>query len=268
MDARGGRRDVASIFVFLGRYSGLMSQRRARKERKDLEPSGRARSLIVSAEKMLAVDFSDVPSSRTRQVIVGWMRHAFEQSRVIAQLHVAGIEHAAAPNWRSYVETAVRLQWLESVDIEDRAGAVDAMIDHDKERVVGEVKSLRALGHESEAHVEEMDSLILEVTQNGDIKNEARKLFPAIQASRLPSAGLFRAWRQETQYSHATAILGGAYAPSKDDRLGFGTPPLADPDLELHGMVQILVVMSAAALLEDEGVARSKTSELFEAYFT
>lgn len=243
-----------------------MSGSRARKERKELKPSGRARSLIVSAERVLAVDFSDVPSSRTRQVVVGWMRHAFEQSRVIAQLHVAGIEHAAAPNLRSCVETAVRLQWLESVDIEDRAGAVDAMIDHDKERDVAEGKSLRALGHESEARLEEMDSLILEVTQNGRIKDEARKLFPAIKASRFPSAGLFKAWRQETQYSHATATLGVAYAPSEDDRIGFGTPPLADPDLELHEMLTLLVVMTTAALLKDEGVSRSKTIELFEAH--
>lgn len=243
-----------------------MSGRRARKERKSPEQFERARGVILTAERMLAVDFSDVPCDHTRQVIVGWMRHAFEQSRIVAQLQLAGLGHAAAPNWRSFFETVGRLQWLDGIDHEDRLGAVDAMLKNDKDHVGKEVTNLRALGYESDAKLEEMESVILEVTQSRPIAEQARNFLEAAKAAPTATHGVYGAWRQETQYSHATAVLGGAYAPNRGGFIGSGRPPQHDPDLDVHVGLMMLVTMMTGRLLEDEGVDRAKSLELFQTY--
>lgn len=235
-------------------------------ERKTREQSDRTRGAILTGDRMLAVDFSDVLSDRTRQVIIGWMRHAFEQSCVIAQLHLAGMGHAAAPNRRSFFETLGRLLWLEDVDQADRAGTVDAMIADDKKHIVKEVTNLRDLGYESDAKLEEMESLILDVTPVGRIEEEARNFFHALKSTRSATAGLYKAWRQATQYTHATALLGAAYAPNQSDRIGSGRPPEPDPELETHIMAMMLVMTMTVRLLDDEGVPKAKTKELVEAY--
>jgi hypothetical protein len=244
---------------------GFMSGRRARLERKALENSGRELGIIATAERMIAVDFSDVAATHTRQVLVGWMRHAFEQSRVIAQLNLAGLGHAAAPNRRSFFETLVRILWLDGIDQADRAGTVDAMLSEDKNNARKEVDALRAMGLDVDADLEEMESVVLNVTSVGRFKDQARVFLHAAQASEISTAGLYRGWRQETQYSHATAVLGGTYAPNYDDRIGSGRPPQADADLESLWLATALVAAMAMQLLKDEGV--SMADELLTAFF-
>lgn len=234
-------------------------------ERKAAENSGHELGIIATAERMLAVDFSGVAATRTRQVLVGWMRHAFEQSRVIARLNLAGLGHAAAPNRRSFYETLVRILWLEGVDQADRAGTVDAMLAEDKKHVSKEVDALRALGLDSDADLEEMESVVLNVTSVGHRREEARNFLNAAKASTISTAGLYKGWRQETQYSHATAVLGGAYAPNYDDRIGVGRPPQADADLESLWLATALVGAMTMQLLKDEGV--SMADELWNAFF-
>jgi hypothetical protein len=84
--------------------------------------------IITTAERMLALDLSNIPLARDSQFIVGWMRAAFDQSRVIAKLTADGLAHAAAPNRRAFSEIAFRLLWLRSLDEKNRAPALDTMI--------------------------------------------------------------------------------------------------------------------------------------------
>ena len=213
------------------------------------------------------MDFSEVLSDRARQVAVGWMRNAFEQSRVLAELRMAGLGHAGAPNRRSYIETLVRIQWLDGVPHAERADAVDAMLAEDKSQAAKEVTHLRDMGYEGETNLDDMGDVVLEVTENRHLAEQARVFVHAAKATQNPSVGLYRAWRYESQFAHATAVLGGAYAPDRGGRIGAGRPGEADPELESHVMSTMLVMVLTARLLQDEGLPKGKVNELVAAYF-
>jgi hypothetical protein len=70
---------------------------------------------ISTAERMLSIDMSEIPVTRYRQFIVGWLRAAFAQSLAMATLAQVALAHAGAPNRRSFAEIVIRLQWVRLV---------------------------------------------------------------------------------------------------------------------------------------------------------
>lgn len=202
---------------------------------------------------MLALDLSDIPLSRENQFIVGWMRAAYDQSRVIARLTADGLAHAAAPNRRAFSEIAFRLLWLRSLDGKKRAPALDTMIANEKRLTTGFYDTLKEMGYEHDIDLSEMEKVVAEVIDDKDLFQQIKVVKEAAKAAPI-TMGLYSAWREETQYTHATAHLAVAYAPEEPaDRLGRDEPPLQHGDLETHHMVCLLVAMLTVDLLKDAG---------------
>ena len=220
-----------------------------------------------SAERVLAVDLSKVPLSRTNQFIVGWLRACFEQSLVIATLTKANMAPAAAPNRRMFAEIALRLHWLHDLAPVDRAGAIDAMLEQEREQTVKTFQHMRDMGWESTVDFTDMNAFVLNETKNKRIKDQARKFAAAAHSTDVKNAGLFRAWREESSYAHATGYLAGAYAPANENRLGTGTPPVVDTDLESHRLVTLFVVTLAHRLLIENDTAEPVAMSLVNAFF-
>lgn len=255
-----------------GGYVRAVSGKQARASRKmrvgsDLL-SRNARAMQVTAEHMLALDLSEVPLERLNQVIVGWMRAAFEQSRAIAILALAGADHAGAPNRRTFAETLVRIQWLHSLPREDRAGAVEAMIDEDRTQTRKGFRHLADMGYNSAVDLSDMESMVLEVPDRGQLREQARVFVAAAKATGGQSSGLYYAWREETQYAHATSVLAVSHAPERSGAIGAGRPPVADRDLETHRLATTLLVTYVHRLLLDEGVADDVAMSIMTTYFT
>lgn len=224
----------------------------------------------ASAERVLAVDLSAVPVTRATIFIVGWLRNVFEQSRTIAVLAEAGLSHTAASNRRSFAETIVRLQWLHDLPKAERAKAIDAMLDHEVELTKKAFDHIREMGYDSSVDLSEMDEMVTDAAQ-GDVKNQARQFLAAAKSTQGQSVGLFYAWREESQYSHASGALAAAYANPRDGRMGTtGKPPVADPDLEAHRLATFLAAFLVGRLLIDEGVpdelAQAPALAFFNAY--
>lgn len=249
----------------------MMSGKRAKAQRQSLcrRPPHfiNSASAKESADRVLAVDLSGVPLTRTTQFIVGWLRSIFEQSRAIACLTVDGLAHAAAPNRRSFAETVVRLQWLHGMSQADRAGALDEMIEHERELTRKAFNALSEMGYDSTVDLSEMEAMVLQAASNGRVKNQARQFLAAAKSTTGQSVGLYYAWREETQYTHATGALAASYAPDTKGAMGDGKPPVADPDLESHRMATMLAITLAYNLLLDEGVDESLARTIINAFF-
>ncbi|WP_448060589.1 hypothetical protein [Cellulomonas hominis] len=248
-----------------------MSGRRAHAKRQaeaGEDPLARnARAVVVTAEHMLALDLSGVPLERLTQVIVGWMRAAFEQSRAIAILAQSGVDHAGAPNRRAFAETLVRIQWLHSMAQQDRAGAVEALVFEDVKQTRKGVGHLADMGVETTVDLSDMESMVLDVPDHGSLKEQARVFVAAAKSTGGQSSGLFYAWREETQYAHATNISAVAHAPERHGVIGSGRPPVADSALETHRLATALLVTYVYRLLLDEGVADEDAMAVVTAYF-
>ena len=222
---------------------------------------------MESSKRVLAVDFSDVPLTRTTQFVVGWLRASFEQSRVIATLAVSNMSPAAGPNRRLFAEIALRLQWLHDLTPEERGGAVDAMLEQEREQTLKTAEHMRNMGWEGEVDFTEMNAFILEVTKNGRIKDQARKIAAAAHSTEVKNVGLFAAWREESSYAHATGYLAGAYAPSDHDTVGSGAPAVIDATLEAHRMGTIFVVFLAYRLLIESETPEPIAMRFVNAFF-
>ena len=251
-------------------YRRCVSGKRARAQRNAVaEPlAGNARAALVTAERMLALDFADVPLERTTQVIVGWMRAAFEQSRVIATLALSGLAHAGAPNRRSFAEIVLRVLWLHGMPPEERAGAVDALLDDDRTQITKAFRHLADMGYDSPVDLSDLEAMVLEVSPVGVRRAQARQVVQAAKSTDGQSIGMYYVWREETQYTHATAVLGGAYAPERSGTLGSGRPPVVDGDLAVHRDVTTLVVALVYRLLVDEGVKEDRAMSVMNAFFS
>lgn len=248
-----------------------MSGKRARQRRR---ASGQrplhlvnSESVKESADRVLAVDLSGVPLSRATQFIVGWLRSIFEQSRAIACLTAAGLAHTAAPNRRSFYEAIVRLQWLHGLPQADRAGALDAMIDHERGLTRKAFKHLSDMGDDVAVDLSEMEAMILQATSDGQIKHQASNFVAAVRSTEGQSSGLYYAWREETQYAHATGALAASYAPDRQGLMGNGKPPVPDPDLVIHRDGTALTVALVYRLLVDEGLDAERAMTILSAYF-
>ncbi|QNO38664.1 hypothetical protein H4J02_06645 [Protaetiibacter sp. SSC-01] len=223
--------------------------------------------MIETAQRVLAVDLSMVPATRTVQFVVGWTRAAFEESRAIAVLTREGLAHAAAPNRRSFAELILRLQWLHSVKPDQRAGALDGMIEEEKGLTRKFYGHLKHMGYDAQPDLSDMEQVLTDVIQDGRLVDQAKRILAAAKATDGAAIGMYYAWREETQYMHATAQLAAAYAPEIEGRLGSGRPPVVDLEFEGHRTATVLAVALAYRLLVEEGVDEHTASLLIDAFF-
>ncbi|ANG85489.1 hypothetical protein [Microbacterium aurantiacum] len=205
---------------------------------------------MAATHRALEADLGGIPITRVTQFVIGWMRAAFHQSVAIATLTKRGLATTAAPNRRSFAEIAVRLQWLHSTKQEDRAGALDAMLDHERELTEKNQEHLRDMGFDSDLDLSAYQEMVFN-SADGALKNEARQFLAAAKRNESLSVGLYAAWREETQYTHATGAMAAAYAPA-NGRAPF--PSVMDPDLSSHIYAMFLIVTLTYNLLTEEGI--------------
>lgn len=230
--------------------SGKKSKAKRRAVREQPESIRNANYALAATTRALAADLSGIPLTRVTQFVLGWMRAAFDQSRVIATLTKSGLASSASPNRRSFAEIAVRLQWLHMMKQADRAGALDAMLEHERELTEKNQEHLRDMGYASDRDLSTMRDFLLEAA-DGALKDQARRFLAAAKSNESLSVGLYATWRQETQHTHATGAMAVAYAPATGD---VPFPHVMDPDLTSHVYALFLVVTLAYNLLVSEGV--------------
>jgi hypothetical protein len=209
---------------------------------------------LRSADAVLAVDLSMVSVSHVNQFTVGWMRAAFEQSRIIANLTAAGMGHAAAPNRRAFWELVLRLLWLGDMPQERREAAADTMLAHERRLQETTDKHMHDMGLEWLVGVASMEEFILNASEDKQLKDQARSLTDAAKSTSLNSGVIYRLWREDSTWAHATGFLAGYYAPAGDKTIGEDTPPEVDSDLEAHRLATMFVVFAVGFLLKGEGV--------------
>lgn len=235
-----------------------MSGRRAKAERRAAAQSPvqeQAARIIATADRMLALDLSYIPAAYDSQFIIGWMRAAYEQSKVIATLTTQGLAHAAAPNRRAFVEIAFRLLWLRTLDVEQRGPVLEGFVVREKNLTTGFYDTLKEMGYEHDVDLTAMDEVVAEMLEDKDLRQQVKAVTDAAKAAPI-TLGLFTAWREETQYTHATGHLAVAYAPkTDDDRVGRDLPPTQHGDLDTHHMVTLLVGTLVAELLKEAGLS-------------
>ncbi|MHC8609925.1 hypothetical protein ACW4FP_19990 (plasmid) [Paenarthrobacter ureafaciens] len=223
---------------------------------------------LRAANAVLAVDLGKVPVTRVSQFVVGWLRAAFEQSRVIATLTASEMGHAAAPNRRAFWELTIRMLWLGGMPQADRAKAANTMLDHDRTNETKTDKYMRENDLPSNIDVAEMEAFLLEVSESKLIKEEAQLLTKAVKNAGTNLWMVYRLWRDDSKWSHATGFLAGSYAPTNsDDTMGSGKPPHIDRDLEAHKLAAIVLTLTVADLLKDEGAAHELAGAPMAAYF-
>lgn len=236
-----------------------MSEKRAkanrRAERERPAHIVNADYVLRSANAVLGVDLSEVPVSHVNQFAVGWMRAAFEQSRVIANLTVAGLGHAAAPNRRAFWELVLRLLWLGDMPQEQREAATDTMLAHDRATEVTTDKHMREMGLESLIDIAAMEDFFLNASDDKQLKAQAKILTEAAKSTDMNSGVIYRLWREDSTWSHATGFLAGYYAPAGETTIEEGKPPTIDHDLEAHRLATTFIVFAVGYILTDEGVA-------------
>jgi hypothetical protein len=154
--------------------------RQSKRERPDYLAS--ADYTLRAANAVLAVDLGEVPVSRVSQFAVGWLRAAFEQSRIIAILTASGLGYAAAPNRRAFWELTIRLLWLGDMPQSDRASAADTMLDYERETETKTDEYMRTNGLPSDIDVAEMEAFVLDVAK-GKLRSEATNLTHAVKGA-------------------------------------------------------------------------------------
>lgn len=214
-----------------------------------------AEYVLRSANAVLAVDLSEVPASHVSQFAIGWMRAAFEQSRIIANLISSGIGHAAAPNRRAFWELVLRLLWLGDMPQAQRETAADTILANDRATETATDKHMREMGLESNIDVAVMEEFVLNVSDDKRLKSQAKILTEAAKSTELNSGAVYRLWREDSTWAHATGFLAGYYAPAGETTVGEGKPPIIDHDLEAHRLATMFIVFAVGFILKDEGVS-------------
>jgi len=235
-------------------------QRRSRSERQV-----NVDKMLATTSEVLGVDFSDLPTARTVQVPVGWLRAMMQQSRAIVTLSEAALESAAAPNRRSASEILLRLQWLATLPPETRADRIDAMIDEEKRLTENHKVHVVEMGLTEPPDLGDVDAVITMATNDPLIKQQARNIKDAAAAA--IGVGLYRAWRDETQMAHATVQLAAAHAPVCDNRFERGIAPERDQNLSLALNSAAVAVVYTSRLLLDAGVDKDSALRFFNSFF-
>lgn len=248
-----------------------MSGKKSRAHRRSLRARpaymANAETARQSARAVLAVDFEAAALTRVTQFFLGWCRAAFAQSLVIADLTAHNMASAAAPNRRLFEELAVRLHWLHDLKAEDRPGAVDAMLNQDRDNVEKTHKHMADMGWEGKSDFAQMRDFVLNVIDDGRIRNQAKKFTAAAFATETKNVGLFGAWRDESSYAHATGLLAGSYAPADGTPRVLATPPVPDADLEGHRFTQLFIVALTYRMLIQERAMEHVAKALIDAFF-
>lgn len=252
------------------RYLSNMSQKRSKRTRRAL----RSRPLhIVRIEQVdrvsrniLALDFHGAPDSQASQAAIGWLRACLVQANAICKLAAVGLDYGASPNRRSFFELAHRLFWLYTRPKDERSGAVDAMFDEEKRLGNQHLTKLAELGVDELPNLDDLNSVVSEATTDKKIRHEARNFFASVVAT-PDSAGHYRAWTAETQYTHATVTLAVTYAPYAAGTYGAGTPPVSDKEHELIAISCLQVVATAARILVEDGAPVKLSNSILSAYF-
>lgn len=246
--------------------SRAKKQRKAKHERPEYLAS--ADYALRAANAVLAVDLGEVPVTRVSQFAVGWLRAAFEQSRIIAMLTASGMAHAAAPNRRTFWELTIRLLWLGDMPQSDRAAAADTMLDHARRNETKTDEYMRTNGFPSDIDVAEMEAFVLNISEDKLLKTQATNLTHAVQGTSMNLWMVYRLWREDSTWTHATGFLAGKYAPTNDDdTMGKGKPPHIDRDLEAHRYAAMVLVATVVDILKEEGAPIEIASAPVMAYF-
>lgn len=237
--------------------SRAKKERQSKRERPDYLAS--ADYTLRAANAVLALDLGEVPVSRVSQFAVGWLRAAFEQSRIIAMLTASGLGHAAAPNRREFWELTIRVLWLGDMPPSDRATAADTMLDLERTNETKTDKYMRENCLPSNIDVADMEAFILNVSEAKPIKAESKLLTEAVKGTGMNLWMVYRLWREDSTWTHATGFLAGRYAPTNDDdTMGAGEPPHIDLNLEAHRYAAMVLTATVGDILKAEG----STSEL------
>jgi len=239
------------------------------RQSEDENPDGHVHAgyTLRAAKAVLAVDLAEVPVTRVSQFIVGWLRAAFEQSRIIAMLTASGLGHAAAPNRRAFWELTIRLLWLRDTPQPDRASAAETMLDNERKTETKTDGYMRSNGLPSDIDVAEMEKFVLNVSKD-KLRSEATNLTHAVKGTDTNLWMIYRLWREDSTWTHATGFLAGSYAPARsDDTMGMGKPPHIDERLEAHNAAAAVITATVADLLLDEGTARELAAAPMLAYF-
>lgn len=248
--------------------SGSRAKRNRQIKRENPEYSGSTEYTLRAANAVLAVDLGEVPITRVSQFAVGWLRAAFEQSRIIAILTASGLGHAAAPNRRAFWELTIRILWLGDMPPSDRATAADTMLDHERTNETKTDKYMRENGLPSDIDVAEMEAFILHVSEDKLIKAGAKFLTEAVKGTGINLWTVYRLWREDSTWTHATGFLAGRYAPSNDDgTMGAGEPPHIDRGLEAHRYAAMVLTATVGDILKAEGAAVELAIAPMVAYF-
>lgn len=245
--------------------SRAKKERQSKRERPDYLAS--ADYTLRGANAVLAVDLGEVPVSRVSQFAVGWLRAAFEQSRIIAMLTTSGLGHAAAPNRRAFWELTIRMLWLGDMPQADRAAAADTMLDLERKNEAKTDRYMRENDLPSNIDVADMEAFILNVSEDKLIKAGARFVHDAVKGTGMNLWMVYRLWREDSTWTHATGFLAGRYAPTDDDdTMGAGKPPHIDLNLEAHRYAAMVLTVTAADILMAEGAASDLAGAPMVAY--
>lgn len=246
--------------------SRAKKERQSRRERPDHLAS--ADYTVRAANAVLAIDLSQVPVTRVSQFAVGWLRAAFEQSRIIAMLTASGLGYAAAPNRRAFWELTIRTLWLRDMSPSDRSTAADTMLDLERTNETKTDKYMRENGLPSNIDVAEMEAFILNVSADKLINAGAQSLTGAVRGTGMNLWAVYRLWREDSTWTHATGFLAGRYAPTNDHgRIGAGEPPHTDPDLEAHKYAAMVLAAAVGDILNAEGATSELATAPLVAYF-
>lgn len=214
-----------------------------------------AEYVLRSADAVLAVDLSATPLSHVNQFAIGWMRAAFEQSRVIGQLTASGLGYAAAPNRRAFWELVLRLLWLGDLPQSQREGAVDTMLAHGRATETTTDRHMKEMGLESLIDIAAMEEFALTPSDDKELWKQVKYLTEAAKSTDMNSGVIYRLWREDSTWAHATGFLAGFFAPENGNTVGEGKPPTIDHDLEAHRLATMFIVFATGFILKGEGVS-------------
>ena len=250
------------------RYCCAMSgkqKKRARQHRR-LRSTEEVRACQVteSAKRISVLDFEGAPDSRVCQFAVGWLRAVFVQADALVRLSAAGVDYAGSPNRRSFSEIVLRLQWLHSLT--DRPGAIDAMIQDEQRLGRSHLAHLESMDIEALPDFSDLEEVVTKATSDTRIREQAKSFTAAVKAT-PSSQGLFRAWREETQFTHATGKLAVSYAPTSKGRIGRGRPFVVDNPFESLLTTCLLALTFVVRMLLEDGAPQYTIDRLFDAYF-
>lgn len=246
--------------------SGRTAKRARQLKRARSESEMNGDKVLAATAAVLAEDLAEFPPARSVQVPVGWLRAVMEQCRAIVLLSRAGHAEVAAPNRRSASEILVRLQWLATMKKDDRAAAVDSLIEEEKRLAKNQQLHVLEMGLTEAPPIGDIDAVVTNSGDDSEIRKQAKVFTEAAKAAK--GAGLYLWWQRDTQMTHATMQLAAALAPVSEERLAKGAYAQADPDLKLVLNIAVFSVMYASMLLNEAGVSNEHAFRHFHAFFS